>query len=436
MATSTASNFNLSIGGLRQRGNADDQFNKAINDRLTMLKFDAPDAGEAKTAQTEVKGGAVAGALKTISDTQSTYKKGVEAYGKIKKAGQDVVSKTKELVDAGREIGEKAVRVPQQGLTALQNPLESQAVVRAKTTIKQAPQASQPTASQPQPSTQPSTRAQPDLPDLDDLKAQVKPDQPKGLPSVEDLKPMASGAEGDALDSAEHAFQTPVSQLTKLADFRQPGASLIAQVAGGGRSRAVAGATQQLGQRANAMNVRSMTNVGDTANAQLGNLTQSLTNTTRAGQQATGGLAKASTNIHADMSGALDEMKSQVGGALSDIQSHLANVSSQVAEVGKGVGAVGEDVADTATKVIGGVSKGLETAGVVADALGPIGDLLGLGMAIFGGIKAHQAHERAEQSNVEASQQVSQQAQQQTGATTGVSLDTSKPAQAVASSHY
>ena len=449
MSLGGASSYNMSIGTLRNRSNNDDQFNKAISDRLNMLKFDAPDAGEAKTAQTEVKGAETTGALKAISDAQGTYKAGKTAMGKIADAGKAISSKVGELSDAVQGIGAKSAQVQQQGIRALSTEaLQNKAVIKAKTTIKSAQPSSAQSPNQPVSADKPTETS---LPDLDDLKANLTsaPTKPQ-LPSLEDdLKPMAGGAEGDALDEMEHQFSKPVSalanqassdagRLTQLADFRQPGASVLAQVAGGGRSRAVAGATQNLAGRANPMNVaNSLTGAGDnSANAQLAGLKNALTNTSRAGENATGSLAKASTNIHADVSGALEEMKGQMGDALSNIQSHLSNVSSQVASVGKGVEGVGEDVANVATKAIGGVSAGLETAGVVADALGPIGDLVGLGMAIFGGIKAHEAHERAEKANEQAQQQVSQAPQTASMASTTASLDTAKQAQAGAVSHY
>ena len=66
MATATASSFNSAIGGLKQRGNNDAQFQKAMNDRMTMLKYDAPSALKGKVDDKEAQMGGTMGGLRVL----------------------------------------------------------------------------------------------------------------------------------------------------------------------------------------------------------------------------------------------------------------------------------------------------------------------------------------------------------------------------------
>lgn len=100
---------------------------------------------------------------------------------------------------------------------------------------------------------------------------------------------------------------------------------------------------------------------------------------------------------------------------------------------------VGDDVANTATKVAGVASKGLEAGASVLDALGPIGDILGIGMAIFGGIEQHREKKEAMESSQSAEAQVKNSSAPTTKglvASTNVSLDTSKQQGVSVASHY
>ena len=136
-------------------------------------------------------------------------------------------------------------------------------------------------------------------------------------------------------------------------------------------------------------------------------------------------------------------MKSQMGDAMDAINKHLGNISGQVQKAGEGVGElasgvanVGKDVVATGTKVVTGLSAGLETAGAVADALGPIGDILGLGMAIFGGIEDDKIQKKGVDANKSAQAQIQAPVQGNVSQSANVSLDTAQKAQIGASSHY
>tara|TARA_R110002167_G_scaffold6585_2_gene30838 strand:+ start:4015 stop:5208 length:1194 start_codon:yes stop_codon:yes gene_type:complete len=123
-------------------------------------------------------------------------------------------------------------------------------------------------------------------------------------------------------------------------------------------------------------------------------------------------------------------------GAIANGASNLhATVQSGVDDATRGakmVTGAADDVASMA-------SKGLELGGTVLDALGPVGDLLGLGMAIFGGAEAsHQESvEKKAQADAQSAMAAPVTAGQGTGgAMTTATLDTSHPGQAVASSHF
>ena len=293
MATSSASNFNESIGSLRERSNTDANFKKGMNDRLAMIKFDAPQAITAQATQVEAKLGATMGAFKSISDTKSAVQNISKSVGKI-----------------GDAVGR---------ISAMSGSSQQEA---------------------------------------------------HSLSSAPDR--ISSG------EISNPAFNS---------------GALDEGVRGSIPRTAIEGQF-----RTNPMNVSTMT--GDqTANNSLNELTSSLRN--RASN--VGANAMTSTNVHASVASAGD---------------------------------VAEDVGNIGSKVAEGVSAGLEGAGAVADALGPIGDLVGLGMAIFGGVEAGKAHKDEVAKQAQAQAVVATPATQNTTQSTSVSLDTSKPAQATAQSHY
>lgn len=303
MATSTASNFNASIGSLRERSNTDANFKKGMDDRLAMIKFDAPQAITAQATQVEAKLGATMGAFKSISDTKSAVQNISKSVGKI----GDAVGRIRDMAGSSQQEAHSLSSAPDR------------------------------------------------------------------ISSGEISNP--------AFDSG--SLDEGVSMRGSI-----PRTAIEGQF------------------RTNPMNVATMT--GDqTANNSLNELTESLR--TRAGN--VGANAMTSTNVH-------------------------ASVASVGDDIGEGISKVGEGIADVGSKVAEGVSAGLEGAGAVADALGPIGDLVGLGMAIFGGVEASKAHKDEVAKQAQAQAVVATPAVQNTTQSTSVSLDTSKPAQATAQSHY
>jgi len=93
------------------------------------------------------------------------------------------------------------------------------------------------------------------------------------------------------------------------------------------------------------------------------------------------------------------------------------------------------EVSDTLSS---GLTKGIGAMEGVVDSLGPIGDIVGLGMAIFGGIKAHQEHKEEEASAKTQQAQISGLPTTQTVNTSsvGVGGSSSNPLQSQQQSHY
>ena len=444
MATSNASSFNQSVGGLRRQGNMSNEFNKAGADRAAMLKFDAPNQTEAYAGQIQAKLGATQGSLKGVSDMNLARKKISSAYKAVKASGQKVVS------SVGNLVGEGSGRIPQQGVSALSTkPLPpAEITAKTKTKVKMGEPTSGDASSGDVIQTKPSVQTQQaDVgakPDADALSAgdgQLSDATKLKLPDVpEDDLDVSDAPHSGPLPDGPPPPPRPTAQgdiaPTSVAD--DPQFAMASGQRGDGTLARALGRSRQAVQgvaRSNPMNVASLTSGDQTANSTLGNLRGTLAhNNPLSG--ATGDMAKTSTNVHASITQSLEDFKGQMGSALSDVQSQIKGVAGQVGDVGKGVGAVGSDIASGATKAVEGVSAGLETAGAVADALGPIGDVIGIGMSIFGGIEAHKAHEEQEKAQAQAQATVSAPAAQSTAQATGVSLDTSKQAQATVASHY
>jgi hypothetical protein len=84
-------------------------------------------------------------------------------------------------------------------------------------------------------------------------------------------------------------------------------------------------------------------------------------------------------------------------------------------------------------------SKAMEVGGEVLDALGPVGDLLGLGMSIFGGVEGKKHAEDIKQGGIKAQAAMAQGASSIKTAGSSITtatLDTSHPAMALAASHF
>jgi hypothetical protein len=159
----------------------------------------------------------------------------------------------------------------------------------------------------------------------------------------------------------------------------------------------------------------------------------------RIGQTLNGQGGVAINNNMALLNGDLRTAANQVGGqARGALANSANNIHGALQGLSTTAGQVGDDIASGVSKAQGVIDAGISTAGTVLDALGPIGDLLGVGMGIFGGIEDAIGHHKAEEQAKNAEATMKQPVANATPAaqTTSITLDTSKISQASASAHF
>lgn len=162
-------------------------------------------------------------------------------------------------------------------------------------------------------------------------------------------------------------------------------------------------------------------------------------NTADAGGQIAGSVRQAANNGLGAARGAMANAANNVHATVQGAQSTLSGATDDAANMAGKAISTGTKVMDGVDDAVSMGSKVLTGASTVLDALGPIGDLLGLGMAIFGGVEAHHQEkiEAAAQSKAEGAMAAptSSMTAANTAMTTGT-LDTSHPGQAVAAAHF
>ena len=130
-------------------------------------------------------------------------------------------------------------------------------------------------------------------------------------------------------------------------------------------------------------------------------------------------------NVNSMVNNASNRISTRLG---TTINFNNPSMPNPHASMGGGGGGISDDLTTLSGKAKGavasageGLDAGLGIAGDVADAFGPIGDLIGIGLTIFGGIEGHKAEEAkegAEDAQKSAiAQPISTQAPQQIGAT-------------------
>ena len=323
----SVNDFNSKLGGLRERGNMDDSFNKAVSDRINMLKSAEPDVLAQKTQQTEVKGTEAVGALKTISDVKDASQKIQKGASAIKGGAQAVSNMVQ-----GKGVSANST-----------NPVKADPI------------------------------KDDNAPKLDDATL------PRGNPSgaTSHLESAVSGNE-----SAFKGLNLGDGDTKDLFNFSDTA----------GRSRDVANGIQT-STKVNPMNVSNALTKGD---SDMNDVSNSLKNAGNLLKNSTGDLASTSTNLHSAVSAG-------------------AKVVEEGAEIG---------------------GKAIAGASAVADALGPVGDLIGLGMAIYGGIKSKGYFKRQQDATQTAQTQIETTPKAQATPSTNVSLDTSKMGGNMGQSHY
>lgn len=144
-----------------------------------------------------------------------------------------------------------------------------------------------------------------------------------------------------------------------------------------------------------------------------------------------------SGSTNQDLSGITQNITDRANGVLSDARGIVRNTASNIHQaVGGALDSAGADVeraVGTATRVASGAMEA--TAGVL-DALGPIGDILGVGLSIFGGVEAKREKMKANEAVGQAQTEVKQGVKAPVQQATNVSLDTAKQAPMSVSSHY
>jgi len=144
-----------------------------------------------------------------------------------------------------------------------------------------------------------------------------------------------------------------------------------------------------------------------------------------------------SGSTNQDLSGITQNITDRANGVLSDARGIVRNTASNIHQaVGGALDSAGADVeraVGTATRVASGAMEA--TAGVL-DALGPIGDILGVGLSIFGGVEAKREKMKANEAVGQAQSEVKQSVKAPVQQATNVSLDTAKQAPMSVSSHY
>jgi hypothetical protein len=145
-----------------------------------------------------------------------------------------------------------------------------------------------------------------------------------------------------------------------------------------------------------------------------------------------------SSMIDGSANNQMDKLTSALGskadGVISDAKGALRSTATNLHSAVMGAG--GEDAMNAITKGVGVASKAMETGASVLDAMGPIGDVLGIGLSIFGGIEAHHEKMKEQESVDTAKQEVAKPISAPSAPTTNVSLDTSKGTPMSVASHY
>lgn len=408
----SVSQFTQQLGGLRQSFSTD-YAEKQKKDSLAILQAGEPNMREGgEKAETGL--GAVAGMAKLGDSLGKVREKAMKAKGAINRA-RTAISDARNVA-SGSATQDKSLTTPKKPTdSAISGEADNagKSVNIANDTTKLEPNISKGTSS---------------LGDALDASAKRSNIRigTKGVakPVDEDLLGKSNGG---ALQDLRNARQKGTGLLDSLDSRMGNVRSKVKMVGMGDDARSAS-----LGSK---MNVRgSLTGSGDNAgNDMLGKLGDSLKQ--RVGATLRGANAPTASNAHAPSMGDnfLDTKPISIGGAGGTEDSLGSKLAGGVRSM------VGDDVANTASRVAGVAGKGLEAGASVLDALGPIGDILGIGMAIFGGIEQHREKKEAMESSQSAEASVKNSTAPTTKglvASTNVSLDTSKQQGVSVASHY
>ena len=133
-----------------------------------------------------------------------------------------------------------------------------------------------------------------------------------------------------------------------------------------------------------------------------------------------------------DVAGITQNVRQLGRSVVQGAQNIHADVQNGVQRVGRMAQNAAQRVSDATQPLSEGLDAGIGAAEGIVDSLGPIGDIIGLGMAIFGGIKAHEEHKEQEASAAKQQQAISNLPTTQTvnTASVGVGGSSMNPLQA------
>ena len=443
----SVSNFTQQLGGLRQSFSTD-YAEKQKKDSLSILQAGEPNMREGGE-KVETGLGAVAGMAKLGDSLGKVREKAMKAKGAIQRV-RTAVSDARNVA-SGSATQDKSLTTPKAD-SAGATPDTSSAPAKApakplSNTPDDGSGRSVNIAKDLDPSTTPASAGKASLGEALDASAKrsnikigtkgVAPPTKEGSVVDSDLFGKSNGS---ALQDLRTARPRGSGMLNTL-DSRAGGVSRSVKMVGMGEERGAS-----LGSK---MSVRgSLTGGGDSAgNDMLGKLGSMLQQHVGATLGAKGANAPTAMNAHAMPTiptttptttpatptiggkGGV-ETGGGGGGGDEDLMSRAGGFMRN---------AVGDDTMNMGSRIAGVASKGLEAGASVLDALGPIGDILGIGMAVFGGIEQHREKKEAMESSQGAESQVKNDvAPTNKGlvASTNVSLDTSKGTSAGVASHY
>lgn len=376
MSLATASNYDTGIGGLNQaHGNwAEAYADSSRAGQQALFDYLKPSKIKERDEEVEQGGAGLEATLKGVQGAGEIYDKGSQAIQGAKELASNISQGAQRLQEGAGQVIEQGRQVAGR-LGGRLAGFEPQAVQGdIESAVPKAPMDA--------PAQLPDRAPMGDLSGLDLPTAGIKPIDAPG---------QSSNVIGDIINQGRGSVARNVENIAR------PMAGDIQGVGGD-----ISGSMKNVGNILNQGN--------QTINSNLGNLGQNIRQNLNTGLN--------------DVKGALADTNQNIHGAIQQLSSRMDDLGQTTSDIAKGTSGL--------------LEGGLEGAAGVMDMLGPVGDLVGLGMAIFGGVEAHK-QAKVEKESEDQSQAVMNQPVQApvvSGQNVSASLDTSHPAQAVASSHY
>lgn len=144
-------------------------------------------------------------------------------------------------------------------------------------------------------------------------------------------------------------------------------------------------------------------------------------------------------NVSSMVNNASNNISTRLGTTINFNKPPSINPHASMPSAGAGISDDLTSLSGKAQKAVSSVGEGLDAglglAGDIADAFGPVGDLIGIGLSIFGGIEGHEAQKSKESAEDAQQSAVSAPIQSQAPAQIGATLKT-QGQQQVSQVHY